>query len=65
MRQYSNSGPQQFGTSPQQMHQYGPQHRSGSNSYANKNLQGHQQHQGPPAVQSGPQGRSDGPEEAK
>jgi hypothetical protein len=67
MRQYSNSGQQQFGTSPQQMHQYGPQHRSGSNSYGNKNFHGHQHQPVPqaPSIPTGPQGRSDGPEEAK
>ncbi len=71
MRGYSNPGPGQYGTSPQQMHQFGPQHRSGSNSY-NKNFQGHnhQQHQGPQgghAAATGPQSRAapDGPEEAK
>ncbi|KAL7623926.1 poly(A)-binding protein binding protein [Parahypoxylon ruwenzoriense] len=67
MRGYSNPGPQQFGTSPQQIHQYGPPHRNGSNNF--KNYQGHSQHQGPQvghAVQAGPQGRSsDGPDEAK
>ncbi|KAI1506630.1 hypothetical protein F5X99DRAFT_415331 [Biscogniauxia marginata] len=69
MRAYSNAGPQQFGTSPQQMHQYGgPPHRNGSNNF-NKNYQGHNQHHGPQgghAVPTGPQGRtSDGPDEAK
>lgn len=70
MRQYSNPGPQQFGTSPQQMHQYGSQHRSGSNSYGNKNFQAHGQHQAHPAahpIPTGPQGRTggDGSEESK
>ncbi|KAI1388678.1 uncharacterized protein F4822DRAFT_253180 [Hypoxylon trugodes] len=69
MRGYSNPNPQQFGTSPQQPHQYGPPHRNGSNNF-NKNYQGHNQHQGPQggghAIPSGPQGRSsDGPDEAK
>ncbi|KAI2468312.1 hypothetical protein F4781DRAFT_443689 [Annulohypoxylon bovei var. microspora] len=67
MRGYSNPGPQQFGTSPQQVHQYGPQHRNGSNNF--KNYQNHNQHQGPQgghAIPSGPQGRSsDGTDEAK
>ncbi|KAI1492869.1 hypothetical protein F5X96DRAFT_677500 [Biscogniauxia mediterranea] len=69
MRAYSNAGPQQFGTSPQQIHHYGgPPHRNGSNNF-NKNYQGHNQHhgsQGGHAVPTGPQGRaSDGPDEAK
>ncbi|KAI1460938.1 hypothetical protein F4805DRAFT_465379 [Annulohypoxylon moriforme] len=68
MRGYNNPGPQQqFGTSPQQVHQYGPPHRNGSNNF--KNYQNHNQHQGPQgahAIPSGPQGRSsDGPDEAK
>lgn len=68
MRGYNNPGPQQYGTSPQQMHQYGPPHRNGSSNF--KNYQGHnQQHQGPQgghAIPSGPQGRSsDSPDEAK
>ncbi|KAI0013231.1 hypothetical protein F4779DRAFT_625389 [Xylariaceae sp. FL0662B] len=63
MRGYSNPGPQQFGTSPQQVHQYGPPHRNGSNNF--KNYQGHNQHQGH-AIPTGPQARSsDGPDEAK
>ncbi|EFX06516.1 pab1-binding protein [Grosmannia clavigera kw1407] len=47
---YNNPGSQQFGTSPQQMHQYGPPHRNGSGSYGGKNFQnhGHNSHQGPP-----------------
>lgn len=32
-------GPQQFGTSPQQMHQYGGQHRNHQNGNFNKNFQ--------------------------
>ncbi|KAI1107420.1 hypothetical protein F4804DRAFT_339996 [Jackrogersella minutella] len=64
---YNNSGPQPYGTSPQQVHQYGPPHRNGSNNF--KNYQGHNQHQAPQgnhAIPSGPQGRSsDGPDEAK
>ncbi|KAL8283039.1 hypothetical protein RB597_010427 [Gaeumannomyces tritici] len=65
---YNGAGPQQFGTSPQQMHNYGNQHRN--NSYGgnnHKNFQGHGQ--GPQQalqIPSGPQGRqADGPEEAK
>ncbi|RYP40793.1 hypothetical protein DL767_001439 [Monosporascus sp. MG133] len=65
---YSNPGPQQFGTSPSQMHQYGPPHRNGSNNF-NKNYQGHSQHQGPQGghpIPTGPQGRNpDGTDEAK
>ncbi|KAI0900746.1 hypothetical protein F4806DRAFT_491634 [Annulohypoxylon nitens] len=64
---YNNPGPQQYGSSPQQVHQYGPPHRNGSNNF--KNYQNHNQHQGPQgghAIPSGPQGRSsDGPDEAK
>jgi hypothetical protein len=62
------AGPHQYGTSPQHLHQYGPQHRAGSNSYGNKNFVPHGQHQFPQnhGVPSGPQGRApDGPEEAK
>ncbi|KAK8133596.1 hypothetical protein PG984_005608 [Apiospora sp. TS-2023a] len=67
MRGYSNPSPQQFGTSPSQMHQYTPQqHRNGN---YNKNYQGPNQHQGPQAghaIPTGPQGRTaDGPDEAK
>ncbi|KAM0276931.1 hypothetical protein ACHAQH_006262 [Verticillium albo-atrum] len=69
-RGYNNGGPQHFGTSPQQMHAYGAQHRSGNNSnYGNgKNLgnngnHGHQQGHGAPANS---QARSsEGPAEAK
>lgn len=67
MRGYNAPQSQQFSTSPQQLHQYGPPHRNGGNNF--KNYQGHNQHQGPQgghAVPSGPQGRSsDGPDEAK
>ncbi|KAI2631845.1 hypothetical protein GGR54DRAFT_2368 [Hypoxylon sp. NC1633] len=67
MRGYNNPGHQQFSTSPQQVHQYGPPHRNGSGNF--KHYQGHNQHQGPQgnhAIPSGPQGRSsDGPDEAK
>lgn len=46
---YNNPGAQQFGTSPQQMHQYGPPHRNGSGNYGGKNYQNHNHnaHQGP------------------
>ena len=69
MRGYSNPGPQQFGTSPSQMHQYGPPHRNGNNNY-NKGYQGHNhQHQGPQGnhpIPTGPQGRNpDGSDETK
>ncbi|KAI1434938.1 hypothetical protein GGR50DRAFT_687324 [Xylaria sp. CBS 124048] len=66
----SYNGPvsQQYGNSPQQMHQYtGPPHRNGSNNY-NKNFQGHNQHHSPGthAAPTGPQGRaSEAPDEAK
>ncbi|ORY64333.1 uncharacterized protein BCR38DRAFT_485491 [Pseudomassariella vexata] len=68
MRGYNNPGPQQFGTSPQQMHQYGPQqqHRNSSNNY--KNYQGHNQHQGPQSghpIPTGPGRTPDGPDETK
>lgn len=67
-RGYSNGNPQQYGTSPQQVHPY-PRERNGSNNYAGKGYQGHNQHQpqhNNNAAPSGPQGRTpDGPEEAK
>ncbi|KAI0124840.1 LsmAD domain-containing protein [Xylariales sp. AK1849] len=66
MRGYSNPGSQQYGTSPQQVHQYPQQHRNGSNY---KNYQGHSQHQGPQGghqVPSGLQGRTpEGTDETK
>lgn len=67
VRGYGNHGPQHFGTSPQQMHQYGPQHRGSSGSYGkNVNFGNHGQHQGPPSIPAGPHGRGpEGPEEAK
>lgn len=69
MRPYNGAGSQQYGSSPQQMHQYaGPPHRNGSSSSYNKNYQSHNQHHGPNthAVPTGPQGRtSEGPDEAK
>jgi hypothetical protein len=43
---YNRPGPQHYGSSPQQGHQYGLQQRSGSNSY-NKNFTPQAQHQGP------------------
>ncbi|KAF7562712.1 hypothetical protein G7046_g1407 [Stylonectria norvegica] len=69
VRGYGSPGPQHFGTSPQQQgHQYGPQHRSGSNSY-NKGYAGHGQHHTPQsnhAVPAVSQGRAtDGSDEAK
>jgi len=57
MRGYSNPGPQQYGSSPQQMHNFGPQMRN--NSYGGKGYQGHNPHQMPqagPGIPSGPQG---------
>ncbi|KEY66991.1 hypothetical protein S7711_05111 [Stachybotrys chartarum IBT 7711] len=68
-RGYNGPGPQHFGTSPQQVHQYGSQHRNGSASY-NKNYQaGPGQHQGPQANNASPaapQSRpSEGSDEAK
>ncbi|TVY19510.1 Uncharacterized protein LARI1_G002154 [Lachnellula arida] len=71
MRGYN--GPNQFGTSPQQMHQYGPQHRNnhpnGNNYNNNKNFQPHGQHPNGPSnnqIPNGPQARaSEGSEEAK
>ncbi|RFU31867.1 hypothetical protein B7463_g4456, partial [Scytalidium lignicola] len=63
---------QQFGTSPQQMHQYGAPHRNNNHpngNYNNKNYQSHGPHQnGPPSnqVPAGPQTRGpEGNEEAK
>ncbi|KAF3359453.1 hypothetical protein VdG1_02008 [Verticillium dahliae VDG1] len=67
-RGYNNSGPQHFGTSPQQMHAYGAQHRAGNNYGSGKNLgnngaHGHPQGHGTAA---NPQTRaSEGPAEAK
>ncbi|KAF2968719.1 hypothetical protein GQX73_g4793 [Xylaria multiplex] len=65
---YNGAGSQQYGGSPQQLHQYaGPPHRNGSGGY-NKNYQNHNQHHGPSAhaAPTGPQGRtSEGPDEAK
>lgn len=69
MRGFSNQGYQQYGSSPQQMHQYSQQHRNGSNNFNNKNFQGHNQHQPPQAghpVPSVPHGRTpEGADEAK
>ncbi|KAI3340218.1 hypothetical protein F4824DRAFT_497169 [Ustulina deusta] len=65
---YNGASSQQYGSSPQQMHQYsGPPHRNGSGGY-NKGYQSHNQHHGPGThtVPTGPQGRTaEGPEEAK
>lgn len=72
MRGYG--GPNQFGTSPQQMHQYGPQHRNNSHpngNYTNnnKNFQPHGQHPNGPSnnqIPNGPQARaSEGSDESK
>jgi hypothetical protein len=70
MRGYG--GPNQFGTSPQQMHQFGPQqHRNNQNGNYNnsKNFQPHGQHPHGPAntqIPTGPQARtSEGNEESK
>ncbi|KAH8687770.1 hypothetical protein BGZ60DRAFT_522417 [Tricladium varicosporioides] len=70
MRGYA--GPNQFGTSPQQMHQFGPQHRNNhpnGNYNNNKNFQPHGQHpNGPPnnQIPNGPQPRAnESGEEAK
>ncbi|KAI1311713.1 hypothetical protein F5Y03DRAFT_286746 [Xylaria venustula] len=63
---YNGAGTQQYGSSPQQVHQYtGPPHRNGSGGY-NKNYQSHNQNHGPSTIPTGPQGRtSEGPDEAK
>ncbi|OAA55844.1 pab1-binding protein [Niveomyces insectorum RCEF 264] len=55
---YNNNGPQQFGTSPQNLYQYGPPHRNGSGNYGNKNYQNHNQgsHQGQPIHHGGHSG---------
>jgi hypothetical protein len=69
MRGYG--GPNQLGTSPQQMHQFGPQqHRNNhpNGNFNNKNFQHGQHPNGPPNSQipTGPQARaSEGGEEAK
>ncbi|KAL0782615.1 hypothetical protein CaCOL14_000521 [Colletotrichum acutatum] len=69
VRGYNSPGPQHFGTSPSQMHQYGAQHRSGSNNYGGKPYNNHGQHQGPQQVPSapanGPGHAPGGTEEAK
>ena len=46
MRGYGSPGPQHYGTSPQQAHQYMPQHRNNGNNY-NKGYPNHGQHQTP------------------
>ncbi|KAI0407975.1 hypothetical protein F4802DRAFT_496176 [Xylaria palmicola] len=66
---YNGNGSQQYGSSPQQIHQFagGTPHRNGNNTY-NKNYQNHNQHHSSNthAVPTGPQGRaSDPPDEAK
>jgi len=70
MRGYT--GPNQFGTSPQQMHQFGGQHRNNhpnGNYNNNKNFQPHGQYPNGPSnnqIPTGPQARnSEGGEEAK
>lgn len=71
VRGYNGAGPQHFGTSPQQAHQYMPQQRSGSNSYNNRSYSSQSQNQGQPQAPQGSapaanQGRStDSPDEAK
>ncbi|PSR77655.1 hypothetical protein BD289DRAFT_456608 [Coniella lustricola] len=52
MRVHSNPGPQHLGTSPQQVHHHGSQHR-GNNGYGGKNYSG--PHQGPSPTRNGPQ----------
>jgi len=70
MRGYAG-GPNQFGTSPQHMHQFGPQqHRNNNqNGNYNKNFHQHGQHSnGPPnnQIPTGPQARAvEGGDEAK
>lgn len=56
-------GPNQFGTSPQQIHNFGPQHRNNhqNSSYGNKNYQAHNQHANGPTnsqIPTGPQARA-------
>ncbi|KAG0652544.1 PAB1-binding 1 [Hyphodiscus hymeniophilus] len=66
MRGYN--GPNQFGTSPQQMHQFGPQRNNHPNGNHNKNFQQHNQHpNGPPSnlIPTGPQARAEGGDELK
>lgn len=65
-------GPNQFGTSPQQMHQFGPQHRNNhqnGNYGNNKGYQPHNQHQNGPTnnhIPTGPQARvTEGNDETK
>ncbi|ROW02562.1 hypothetical protein VPNG_07860 [Cytospora leucostoma] len=53
MRVQGNPGSHQLGTSPQQLHQYGPQQHRG-NSYGGKNFQA--PHQGPAPNHAGPAG---------
>ena len=67
MRGYN--GPNHFGTSPQQMHQFGPQRNNHPNgSYNNKNFQQHGQHPNGPSnnqIPTGPQARAEGGDESK
>jgi hypothetical protein len=70
MRGYG--GPNQFGTSPQQMHHFGPQQHRGNHpngNYNNKNFQPHSQHPNGSSnsqIPTGPQARaSEGNEETK
>ncbi|KAL2759523.1 hypothetical protein ACRALDRAFT_2038380 [Sodiomyces alcalophilus JCM 7366] len=59
-RGYGAAAPQPYGSSPQQMHSYGQQHRNGNNNYGGKTFGGHGQQQG--AHQANAQSRpSDGP----
>lgn len=63
MRGYN--GPNQFGTSPQQMHQYGPRNNHANGNYNNKSYQQHGQHPNGPSnnqIPTGPQSREGGDE---
>ncbi len=66
VRGYNGGGPQHFGTSPQQVHQYMPQQRSGSNSYNNSRSYSSQsqnqgQGQGPQATPAAAAGAAANP----
>ncbi|KAH7321028.1 hypothetical protein B0I35DRAFT_459710 [Stachybotrys elegans] len=71
-RGYNGPGPQHYGSSPSQPHQYGPQQRNGANSYNNtgkayqsgpsQHQAGQGNHASPAAAQSRP---NDGSDEAK
>ncbi|KAF6839266.1 LsmAD domain-containing protein [Colletotrichum plurivorum] len=65
VRGYNSPGPQHFGTSPSQMHSYGPQHRGGNAGYGGKPFNSHGQHQPPQQGTSVPGRVADGSEEAK